>query len=1117
MNAIDVFTPPAGLAKAWRLVRDELASFPGRGGATLRYVLGSAVIVVTSMALQVPFLAVALIALFFAMQDNYTLSRKLTVLGLVAATGTIALSILLIKFTIEFPLLRILGAGLIAFGGIFLLRASRPLAPAGFLLAFGVTYAQSLVDIINNGEILTRFFLWVEVCGLQAAGVVLLIIYLFPSTRAAYQLKVELGRALDEVIGQLEARCAGLPSSLGLDAVERSVTRNQRLSSFAAMDDRDWARDRGRHLARVATVERLHLAASNLSARHPEQPGAEKAGMLERLIQACRDLKRDLAQGQPFRLEPDLAESRDAVLREMADALKSLADAEAAPDAGDAPAPEPLFRPDTFSNPAHLKFAFRTVLAAMACYVIYTAVAWPGIHTAMLTCIILAIPPLGMSSLGGVAHKGLVRVLGAGLGSAMALFATVFILPRLDGITGLLAMILPVIALAGWITAGSSKSNYVGRQMMFTYVLALLGRFTLTPDIPEIRDRIVGILLGVAVYLVMAVFVWPDREGESLRHMLGRLARSLAALVRSGHRQGAPGKREVDQSRAECWAILRQSRDLQTRVALEPGQEDKPDITNDDLHAGFAQAQEILRAADWLQVQLGQADPDSHPGLEQDLARFRTAAARQLELIAERVEGSTVPGFLPEHMDLAGEVPQAGDALATARALHDHIAQLGALGGEWPRSRWWRRWQDPQLDALVERAIQDGPAMAVARERVKASQARAGLVKAATGPVLGLTGTVDREEVSKNGFLGPFYNNMPVAGFTGPWYTEGTVGLEGGYTFDPWGKDKALVQAALGLHRAQLAELAETELVLSTWVVQTYVQYQAAQETLANLLLIRNLQEECRAGHDARLRRGLEERFASDLAQARKLDAEGQVRAVRQQIQILREQLRALVGAGPDDFPELVPVPLPEATGGPAPALGFELLARRPDLQAMRWHVQASLSQVDAAKAAFYPTFDLRVFYGYDALHTSDLFNRESRQINLIPGLSLPLFDSGRLNANLAQARAQSNTAIAAYNQAVVEAVRQVAQGGIEVDGLEEQLRLQGAELEAVRSAQAGIEAKQARGLVDRVVRAESELPVLAEQNKRIQLRQRRILAEVGLVRALGGGFREETPTGAER
>ena len=93
----------------------------------------------------------------------------------------------------------------------------------------------------------------------------------------------------------------------------------------------------------------------------------------------------------------------------------------------------------------------------------------------------------------------------------------------------------------------------------------------------------------------------------------------------------------------------------------------------------------------------------------------------------------------------------------------------GAPAGEWPRSRWWQRYQDDQLDALVTRAIQDAPAMAVARERVKASQARAGLVKAATGPMVGLDGTVDRESVSRNGFLEPFYNGMLGPGSNGPW------------------------------------------------------------------------------------------------------------------------------------------------------------------------------------------------------------------------------------------------------------------------------------------------------------------------------------------------------------
>ncbi len=96
-----------------------------------------------------------------------------------------------------------------------------------------------------------------------------------------------------------------------------------------------------------------------------------------------------------------------------------------------------------------------------------------------------------------------------------------------------------------------------------------------------------------------------------------------------------------------------------------------------------------------------------------------------------------------------------------------------------------------------------------------------------------------------------------------------------------------------------------------------------------------------------------------------------------------------------------IPVALPALQETLPPSLSFELLARRPDLQALRGYVTASLSQVDAAKAAFYPHFDIKAFWGYNALSVGDLFKSSFQQINLLPGLYLPIFDGGRLNANL--------------------------------------------------------------------------------------------------------------------
>ncbi len=699
LNAVPASAGRSLSGRAWQVVRDELAPFPGRFDMAMCYVLASALIIVVSMTLQVPFLALSMIAVFFGMQENYALSRMLIIVGVMGVVVAVFASILLLKFTIDYPMLRLLGAGLIGFCGVYLLRVSKPLAAAGFLIALAAVYAQSLVDIINNGETLTRLMLWVLAAGIYPTLVVLLVTHLRPSSRPDHQLKGELGQALDQVVRHLEARRAGKPSTLGLDAIERGVTSRQRLLDFATMDDPDYVNDRGRHLAQIATVERLHLAAARLSPTVPGASGAGPVEPLEGLIRACGELKQDLMRNRPFRLDPDQARElaaaggQDAALREMAEALKALADAETAP----IPAPpahrEKVFRPDSFSDTAHIKFAVRTVLAALACYVLYTALDWPGIHTAMLTCIILSLPPLGMTSLGGILHKGLVRVLGAALGSGFALVATVFILPRLDGITGLLAMVLPVIAVAGWITAGSSRSNYIGRQMMFTYVMALLGRLSLYPDLPEIRDRIVGILLGVVVYLTLSTLVWPDREGWALRDLMGRMVRGLGRLARAGREPvtQVPGLRAVDRARAECWALLRQNRDLQFRAALEPGLKDAPDLAGLDFHGGFAQVQKTLCALHWVQVKAGQLGPEIRPGFQRDLEKFNDGAARQLDRIAEQLEGGarTVPprpagsGTRLEPIDAlvaAGPVtdPNVGEVVAAAHALHEQIAQLGA-------------------------------------------------------------------------------------------------------------------------------------------------------------------------------------------------------------------------------------------------------------------------------------------------------------------------------------------------------------------------------------------------------------------------------------------------------
>jgi len=478
--------------------------------------------------------------------------------------------------------------------------------------------------------------------------------------------------------------------------------------------------------------------------------------------------------------------------------------------------------------------------------------------------------------------------------------------------------------------------------------------------------------------------------------------------------------------------------------------------------------------------------------------------------------------FKPLLLALASALTLSISGCAT---IHDKSAPLAEIDTQqirladdiklsrdgWPQAQWWRRYDDSQLDALIAQALKDAPLMAAAKSRVKASGAQASLANATRGLQVGFSASIDRQDLSANSFLGPFTPNIPSEGLTGPWYTEGTMGLEASYSFDFWGKDRAKVDAALGVRNARQAEAAETELVLSSRVTQVYYDIQALYATRDLLLQARDIEIEMVAAHEARAEHGIEPRMQTEVARAHKLELDKQINSAEGKIAVLRETLRALVGAGPDNLPAIKALPLPTSAGELPASLGYELLARRPDLQAMRWYVQASVRQVDIAKAAFYPSFDIKSFFGLDALHLADLLHSSSRQINLIPGLSLPIFDNGRLDSALAGAQAQSNVTIAQYNQSVLDAVREVAQTGIELKDLQQQAQMQEAKLNATTFSADSAQALYQSGLSDKINAMEAELPVLSERGKMVELRSRQIDREVALTMALGGGYNADS------
>ncbi|WP_243405480.1 FUSC family protein [Solimicrobium silvestre] len=649
------------------------------------------------MTLQVPSLALSLIMVFFTAQENTVLTRLSGIVLAVGATLAVILSMLLLKMTMDYPVLRIFGAALIGFCGMYFMRISK-LGTIGYLVALFVINLQSLVDVSNDPEVVTRALLWVWVAIAYPIVLTITVNYLMLPAKPAQLLAGELHRQLNVVLSQLNAgKVLPAPAPLGLDLIERGVLTLHRHLVFATMGDNHYLLNKSRYLIRINTVDRLHTAAVKLSRLSPcnsSDSSFNQPDLLAALLARCAELQHQFSHETAVSIaaipisEEKNDDPRIAILHEMAHALNTLAEAEQAPILSATPDKEPQIAADALSNPVYAQFALKTMLATFFCYAFYTAVQWPGIQTSMLTCLIMALPSLGASS-----HKGLLRVVGCAMGSVAALLATVYVVPHLDGIVGLLMLTLPVIAVGAWIAAGSARISYIGAQLVFAYALALFGQFEPSTNLPEIRDRMIGILLGIGVSITVYSALWPESEQGELKKMLARLLRSIATVARldQSTQNDITQLRTLDQARLKSWSLLAQNREIQARVALEPGWQYAHDSVTVKMQTWLAQVQEALFAVNWLQTQLAHSERSLSADIDiwSELNSFKASAALQLENMSDMFneEGTTQPSlqqsfakFKQEYALISAHeaaLSQASNVLSAVHATYESIIQLG--------------------------------------------------------------------------------------------------------------------------------------------------------------------------------------------------------------------------------------------------------------------------------------------------------------------------------------------------------------------------------------------------------------------------------------------------------
>jgi multidrug resistance protein MdtO len=187
-----------------------------------------------------------------------------------------------------------------------------------------------------------------------------------------------------------------------------------------------------------------------------------------------------------------------------------------------------LFAPDAFANPEHFEFALKGCLAASICYIIYNSIAWPGISTAVTTCLLTALSTIGASR-----QKQILRFGGALVGGFLiGMGSQIFILPHLDSIAGFTLLFILVTFLASWIMTSSPRLSYFGLQVALAFYLINLQEFAMQTSLSIARDRVVGILLGLFMMWLIYDQLWSVPAAVEMKRTFISNLRLLAQLVR---------------------------------------------------------------------------------------------------------------------------------------------------------------------------------------------------------------------------------------------------------------------------------------------------------------------------------------------------------------------------------------------------------------------------------------------------------------------------------------------------------------------------------------------------------------------------------------------------------
>ncbi|ANB75825.1 MarR family transcriptional regulator [Paraburkholderia phytofirmans OLGA172] len=454
-------------------------------------------------------------------------------------------------------------------------------------------------------------------------------------------------------------------------------------------------------------------------------------------------------------------------------------------------------------------------------------------------------------------------------------------------------------------------------------------------------------------------------------------------------------------------------------------------------------------------------------------------------------------------LTLGGCVNFAGiksDHHIEAPSKYEASESLPAEGGKWPSLDWSEQFGDPQLPRLIDEALKGNPDIDEARARIDKAASYVGNANSKLYPTVNASYSWTRELNTENTVYPPSIG--------GAWNSENTVMEGASWDLDLWGKNHERLRQATSDEKVAQAEMEEVRITLAASVASTY-------NELARLYRLRDIaaqelrnREEIGRITNGRVVAGLDTNVEKQTATGDIATTRTTVSNLDGRITVVRYQLGALLGAGPDRG---LAIAVPTLGTGDAvvlpDSLPADLVSRRPDIVAAFWQVDAATHGIKEAKAEFYPDVNLSAAVGLDAFGWGRFLTASSRQISAGPAIHLPIFDAGALRSQLKGRYADFDYDVAYYNKTLINALSDVASQVTLIRSTDKQLVDAQQAFDAQSQAYRLAVVRYGSGLTQQLQVLNADDNRLAAEEAVANLTMDRRNSQVALIKALGGGF----------